>query len=68
MADISVLVHEMVHHLQRRADRKFACSGQREVAAYRAQERFLGLFGKSLQGTFALDPMALKLMTTCLML
>lgn len=68
VADISVLVHEMVHHLQKRAGRKFACAGEREVEAYQAQERFLGYFGKSLERTFELDPMALKLMTRCLML
>lgn len=66
--DLSVLVHEMVHHLQNRGAVKYACQGAREAPAYSAQNRFLGLFGRDVVGAFKLDAMSLKLMTSCLFL
>lgn len=66
--DLSVLVHEMVHHLQNRGAVKYACQGAREAPAYAAQNRFLGLFGRDVVGAFELDEMSLKLMTSCLFL
>jgi hypothetical protein len=35
---LSVLVHEMVHHLQASADMRFACPAEREAVAYRAED------------------------------
>jgi len=66
LADLSVLVHEMVHHLQNRGDLKYACPGAREAPAYAAQDRFLALFGRSVAGEFKLDALSMKLMTSCL--
>jgi hypothetical protein len=64
--DLSVLVHEMVHHLQGEARLKYACPAERETLAYAVQEKWLGLFGKSLASEFAIDPLTLKLSTACM--
>jgi len=68
LADLSVLVHEMVHHLQNRGGLKYGCPGAREAPAYEAQQRFLRVFGRNVVDEFHLDRMALKLMTSCLFL
>jgi hypothetical protein len=65
-AELSVLVHEMVHHLQNAAGMKHACAAEREKAAYAAQSQWLSLFGRSLSGEFELDPMTLLVRTKCM--
>ncbi len=65
-AELSIIVHELVHHLQHQGGLKFACNAAREELAYAAQEKWLGLFGESLATTFGLDPMTLKLKSMCL--
>jgi hypothetical protein len=64
-AELSVLVHEMVHHLQEAGGLKYACPAEREAPAYAAQEKWLGLFGLSLMSEFAIDPFTLKVSTAC---
>jgi hypothetical protein len=64
-AELSVLVHELVHHLQAKASLKFECLAAREAAAYAAQEAWLGLFRQSLQSEFQIDPFTLKVNTSC---
>lgn len=64
-AELSVLVHEIVHHLQTTGKLKFECPAQREAMAYQAQEKWLGLFGKSLASEFELDEFTVKVSTTC---
>jgi hypothetical protein len=64
-ADLSVLVHEMVHHLQGTAQMKYACPAEREQLAYIAQEKWLSLFGKNLADEFELDGFTLKISTSC---
>ena len=64
-SDLSVLVHEMVHHLQNVAGFKFACPQKREQLAYSAQERWLGLFGHDLLHDFELDPITILVKTKC---
>lgn len=54
--ELSVLVHELVHHLQTSAGMRFGCVAESEEAAYAAQERWLVLFGRSLERDFAVDP------------
>jgi hypothetical protein len=65
-ADLSVLVHETVHHLQNVGKLKYFCPEAREALAYEAQDRWLGMFGQSLQTTFELDPLTLKVKTACM--
>lgn len=64
-ADLSVLVHEMVHHMQNVGDLRYECAGAREKMAYEAQEKWLGLFGRDLAGEFNIDPLTLKVSTSC---
>lgn len=66
-AELSVLVHEMAHHLQNLAGSKYRCAEARERPAYVAQARWLALFGKSLGGEFSIDPMTLLVRTACTM-
>jgi len=63
--ELSVLVHEMVHHLQASADMRFACPAEREALAYRAQDAWLRLFGTDLESAFGIDPATLLVATVC---
>jgi hypothetical protein len=65
-AEQSLLVHEMVHHLQNLGDLKYACPEAREKLAFAAQEQWLELFDRTLAGEFELDPFTLLVRTTCL--
>ncbi len=65
-AELSVLVHEMVHHLQNAAKTKFDCPQAREQLAYAAQQKWLGLFGRNLDDEFQIDPFTLLVMTRCM--
>jgi Domain of unknown function (DUF6647) len=64
-AELSVLVHEMVHHLQSLAGLKYECPQAREELAYLAQERWLALFGRNLEQDFELDGFSLLVKTKC---
>ena len=48
-AELSVLVHEAVHHLQSAANLRYECPAAREELAYTAQEKWLSLFGQPLE-------------------
>jgi len=65
-AEMSVLVHEMVHHLQGNAKLGYACPQEREKLAYAAQQRWLGLFGRTLSSEFEIDPFTLLVRTGCM--
>jgi len=64
-AELSVLLHELVHHLQDASNLRYECSAAREQLAYAAQEKWLALFGQSLESEFDIDPFTLKVSTTC---
>jgi hypothetical protein len=64
-AEYSVLVHELVHHLQSLAEIKYECPAEREKLAYRMQSRWLALFGTDLQKEFEIDPFTLLVTTSC---
>lgn len=64
-AEISILVHEVVHHVQFHSGSSFACAAERERFAYEAQEIFLGYFATGLEQEFGLDGMTLLLLTSC---
>lgn len=65
-ADMSVLVHEIVHHLQRESRALHRCPEEGEEMAYAAQEHWLGQFGLSLEESFGIDAFSLKMRTSCL--
>jgi len=64
-AELSMHVHEMVHHMQSSADIRFACPGEREVMAYTAQDAWLNLFGESLESAFGIDDATLRVSAAC---
>jgi hypothetical protein len=64
-AEQSVLVHELVHHLQSAGDRRYACAQAREKEAYRAQSDWLARSGQDLTSVFDIDPMMMLVLTTC---
>ena len=63
--DVSILVHEMVHHLQNEASVKYPCNEAREATAYSAQEKWLNQHGTNLQKEFGMNLLALKVLTNC---
>ena len=65
-AEQSLLVHEMVHHLQNLGKLKYECPGAREKLAFAAQEQWLELFDRTLAGEFELDRFTLLVRTSCL--
>ncbi len=65
-AELSVLVHELVHHMQAMAAHRFACPAARERLAYQAQDAWLALFGEDLETAFDLDPAMLLVGTVCI--
>lgn len=64
-ADLSVLVHEMVHHLQDEAGTVFACPAAREITAYHAQNQWLAMFDEDLESAFGIDPGLILVATAC---
>jgi hypothetical protein len=64
-AELSVLVHEMVHHLQYKKAFKYECPAAREELAYKAQEKWLSLFKRNLESEFQIYAFTLKVATTC---
>jgi hypothetical protein len=55
-AELSMLVHEMVHYLQDRAGKTFACPQQQEDEALTIQELWLVAHGTNLEKEFGIDP------------
>ena len=62
----SVLVHEMVHHLQNLAGLKFACAGEREKPAYLAQDQWLRSHGRELEKEFDVDLFTVVALSACM--
>ena len=65
-AQVSLLVHELVHHLQNVGALRHDCAAERERVAYQAQARWLELVGTSLEEAFGIDPMTLLVRTSCM--
>lgn len=63
---MSVLVHEMVHHMQNEAGMRFACPEEREKQAFAAQEEWLAMSGSSLETAFGIDPLTLLVRSSCI--
>ena len=66
IAEQSVLVHEMVHHLQNLAGQKFACAGEREKPAYLAQDKWLKQHGHDLEKDFDVDMFTVVAISACM--
>jgi hypothetical protein len=64
-AELSVLVHEVVHHFQNVLGLKYECPQEREKLAYIAQDRWLALYGHSLESDFRIDAFSLVVQTRC---
>jgi hypothetical protein len=54
--ELSMLIHEMVHYLQDRVGKKFACPQQQEDEALTIQELWLVSHGSNLEKEFGIDP------------
>ena len=65
-AELSMLVHEMVHHLQNLDHRTFGCRAAEEELPYEAEEKWLNLFGLNLASEFGLDRATVALTTGCM--
>ena len=65
VADMSMLVHAMVSHLQNAGGVTYPCSQHRDEVAYDAQERYLRLFDHGLFGEFEIDRYALMMSAAC---
>jgi len=65
-AEQSVLVHEMVHHLQTLGKLKYDCPPAREQLAYAAQDQWLRLSGLNLTDEFEIDAFTLAISTHCI--
>lgn len=65
-ADQSVVVHEMVHHLQNLGKLKFECPQAREKTAYLAQAKWLERFGLSLENEFDVDMFTVLISSACM--
>jgi uncharacterized protein DUF6647 len=64
-AELSVLIHELVHHFQNVLGLQYECPQEREKLAYTAQDRWLALFGHSLESDFHIDAFSLLVKTRC---
>jgi hypothetical protein len=65
-AELAVLMHQMVHHLQGATPIKYECPQAREELAYAAQAKWLDLFGRNLETEFNIDPLTLVVSTRCI--
>jgi hypothetical protein len=66
VAEQSVLVHEMVHHLRNLAKLKYDCPAAREKLAYQAQDQWLKRFGQDLEKEFEIDTLTLLVTSACM--
>jgi hypothetical protein len=64
-AEVSILVHEMVHHLQNLGGFKYECPAAREKLAYKAQNEWLQQFGLDLEQAFEVDMLTVLVSSTC---
>ena len=65
-AEQSVLVHEMVHHMQNRARLTYECAGAREKPAYLAQKKWLESHGLDFEQELQVDMFTVVAMSACM--
>lgn len=64
-AEMSVLVHELAHHVQNLAGITYACPAAREKLAFEAQAAWLERHGSDLESAFGIDAMTRLVRTNC---
>ena len=64
--DVSVLLHELVHHMQYEAEVSYACRGEMERVAYETQGEYLSTVGIDLLEAMEMNGLFLHLVTSCL--
>lgn len=64
--ELSMLVHEMVHHMQNLAKLEYQCPAAREKLAYEAQNDWLKQHGLNLETEFGLDLFTIFVTSACL--
>ena len=64
-AAYSVVVHEMVHHLQRENGKRYGCVQEQEEQAFAAQDAWLAEHGSSLEKEFGIDPFTRLVASLC---
>jgi hypothetical protein len=65
LRDRSILVHELVHHLQAHAARSYPCRGAREREAYRLQAAWLDERGADLFEVMGMNALVYSAVTRC---
>ena len=65
-AELSILTHELVHHVQSRINARYSCPEEMEKEAFEVQGDLLALFGTDLQQALGIDPFTQKVLTVCL--
>jgi hypothetical protein len=65
-AEISVLVHEMAHHLQNEARITYPCPAASEKLAYEAQGKWLARSNLSLEDEFEVDRFTILVRASCM--
>ena len=63
--ELSVLVHEMVHHLQNVGNLKYECPAAREKLAYQARDAWLKGYGRDLEHDFDVDLFTVIISSAC---
>ena len=64
-AAYSIVVHEMVHHLQRENGKRYGCMQEQEEQAFAAQNAWLAEHGSSLEKEFGTDPFTRIVASLC---
>jgi hypothetical protein len=63
--ELSILVHEIVHHVEAQAGVQFYCYGHRERSAYALQERWLAQFGVDMLDAFDMTRAGVERSSSC---
>lgn len=63
--EVSILVHEMVHHVEAQAGVQFLCAAERERSAYELQERWLDQFGIDILTAFDMTRAGIRRASAC---
>ena len=66
IAELSVLVHEVVHHMQSIAGLRYDCPQAREKQAYLAQQKWLNQFDRDLWTEFKIDAFTVLVYGSCI--